>query len=52
LGFLNLGSTLAISGLDGPAAGALALSAAFGVLMFQGFRRVDRLDKFEKQLKG
>jgi len=42
LGFTNLGTTLAISGLDGPATGALALAAVFGVLMFQGFRRIDR----------
>eukprot|EP00983_Pelagomonas_calceolata_P024414 768532-Pelagomonas_calceolata.AAC.1 len=52
LGFINLGTTLAISGLDGPAAGALGLAAVFGVMMFQGFRRIDRLDKFEKDLKG
>ncbi|KAF5837683.1 ABC1 family-domain-containing protein [Dunaliella salina] len=52
LGFINLGTTLAISGLEGPAAGALGLAAVFGVKMFQGFRRIERLDKFESDLKG
>lgn len=52
LGFINLGTTLAISGLDGPAELAFGMSAVFGYFLFMGFRRIERLDKFEKDLRG
>lgn len=52
LGFTNLAVSLALGGLDGPATGALGLAAVFTVVVLQQFRRVERLDKFEKDLKG
>jgi hypothetical protein len=61
LGFLNLGALLALAATDGveahaalggPAGACLALSAVFGVLVLRGFRRVKRLDSFEKRIRG
>jgi predicted unusual protein kinase regulating ubiquinone biosynthesis (AarF/ABC1/UbiB family) len=61
LGFLNLGALLSLAATDGveahaalagPAAACLALSAVFGVLVLRGFRRVKRLDSFEKRIRG
>lgn len=51
-GFLNLGSTFALQSQAGPANLCLALSLAFGGLVTQGMRRVQRLDKFEKDING
>jgi len=52
VGLLNVGTMLALNGQEGPAATVLGLSAVFGFLLVQGFIRVDRLDKFEKDLRG
>ena len=51
-GFLNLGSNFAIQANAGPANLCLGLSLVFGVLVTQGMRRVQRLDKFEKDING
>jgi len=52
VGFLNVGTMLALNDLGGPATAALGLSALFGVLMLQGFKRIQRLEQFEKEIKG
>jgi hypothetical protein len=52
MGFLNIGTMCALQGLEGPATAALLASLVFGVLTWRGFVRVDRLDKFEKEIKG
>ncbi|GIL68808.1 hypothetical protein Vafri_22040 [Volvox africanus] len=61
MGLLNVGVMLAINAgpaaatgmnLEGPAALCLGLSAVFGSLVFRGLKRVQRLDKFEKDIKG
>jgi len=52
MGFLNVGTMFALGGFEGPAALALGLAAVFGVLTLRGFQRVDRLDKFEKDIRG
>jgi hypothetical protein len=61
LGFLNLGALLALASTDGveahaalggPAAVCLGASALFAVLLLRGFRRVKRLDSFERRIRG
>lgn len=57
IGLMNLGTTLALQGGGGgAAAGAAALcmglSAAFGVMLLLSFKRIQRLDKFEKDIRG
>lgn len=52
VGFLNVGTMLALDGRTGPAAGVLGLAGVFGVMMLLGFKRVKRLDKFEKDLRA
>ena len=52
VGFLNVGTMLALHGVGTPAGLALSLSAVCGLLMLQGFTRIDRLDKFEKDMRG
>jgi predicted unusual protein kinase regulating ubiquinone biosynthesis (AarF/ABC1/UbiB family) len=61
LGFLNLGALLALASTDGlpqhaalsgPAGLSLAVSALFGALVLRGFRRVKRLDSFERRIRG
>jgi hypothetical protein len=52
VGLLNLGAQLALAQLQGPAAVCLGLSSVFAVLMVLAFRRVQRLDKFEKEVRG
>jgi len=61
LGFLNLGALLALASTDGlgahaalgaPAACCLGVSALFGVLLLRGFRRVKRLDSFERRIRS
>lgn len=51
-GFLNLGATFALQGRAGPANLGLGLALVFGVLVSQSMRRVQRLDKFEKDING
>ncbi len=52
LGFVNLGTTLALAEHMGPAAAALTAAGVFAVSALLLFRRVNNLDKFEKQIKG
>ncbi|PNW79848.1 hypothetical protein CHLRE_08g369150v5 [Chlamydomonas reinhardtii] len=53
VGLLNVGTQLALSGgRDGAAGVVLALSAVFGGLALAGLKRVQRLDKFEKEIRG
>jgi hypothetical protein len=52
MGFLNVGTMLAMQHMGTPSAFALALSLACGLLTFNSFKRVDRLDKFEKDIRG
>ena len=48
-----MGTQLALSGgRDGAAGVVLALSAVFGGLALAGLKRVQRLDKFEKEIRG
>lgn len=51
MGFLNVGTQLALTGHSLPAGGAFVVSAICGGLVLYGFRRVKRLDKFEKSIK-
>lgn len=51
MGFLNVGTQLALAGQALPAGAAFAVSAACGAFVLLGFRRVKRLDKFEKSIK-
>jgi hypothetical protein len=52
VGLLNLGAQLALAQQQGPAGVVLGLSCVFGVLMVLGLKRVQRLDKFEKEVRG
>lgn len=53
VGLLDVGTQLALhGGLDGPAGLGYALSAVFGVFVALGLKRVQRLDKFEKEIRG
>lgn len=51
MGMLNVGVQLGLAGQGAAGGAALALSAVFGGLVLFGFRRVQRLDKFEKSIK-
>ncbi len=51
MGFLNVGTQLALAGQQLPAGAAFVVSAVCGGLVLYGFRRVKRLDKFEKSIK-
>lgn len=53
VGLLDVGTQLALhGGLEGPAGLCYALSGVFGVFVALGFKRVQRLDKFEKEIRG
>lgn len=53
VGLLDVGTQLALhGGLEGPAGLCYALSSVFGVFVALGFKRVQRLDKFEKEIRG
>jgi heme A synthase len=53
VGLLDVGTQLALhGGLEGPAGLCYALSAVFGVFVALGLKRVQRLDKFEKEIRG
>ena len=60
MGFMNVGTMLALNsaagGVGGPMQSAstvtLGFAAFFGVMVFLGFKRVNELDKFEKEIKG
>jgi hypothetical protein len=52
LGLLNLGTTLALGGHSGPAGVSLGLAALFAGLVLAGMKRVQRLDKFEKEIRS
>lgn len=51
MGTLNVGVQLALAGQAAPGGAAFALSAACGLSVALAFRRVKRLDKFEKSIK-
>lgn len=51
-GFLNVGAQLALGGLQGAASVAFSVAAVFSTLVLLGFKRVQRLDKFEREIKG
>lgn len=51
-GFLNVATQLALAGRTGPAGLVMALSAVSAGLVLFSMRRVKRLDKFEKEIKG
>lgn len=48
----NIGSQLAISGHPGWASLLLGPSLGFGYFIYRGFRRVQRIDRFEKGIRG
>ena len=52
MGLLNIGTLLALEGLPGPGQACMAGAALFAFLVFRGFKRVERLDKFEKEIRG
>ncbi|KAG1679839.1 hypothetical protein FOA52_012752 [Chlamydomonas sp. UWO 241] len=52
MGFLNIGTMLAIADKGTPAAFALAAALGCGALMLNAFMRVQRLEKFEKDIRG
>ena len=53
LGLLNLGAMLAMGHVEGPVASlCMALSCACGVLALNSIKRVQRLDQFEKEIRG
>ncbi len=49
---LNVGSQLWLSGQPGFGGALAAASGVFGVLIGLAFRRVKRIDKFEKGMRG
>lgn len=51
MGFLNVGVQLGLAGQSTAAGAALALSGVCAGFVLWGFRRVKRLDKFEKSIK-
>jgi hypothetical protein len=50
-GFLDVGTQLALQAAP-PAPVAFTLSAVFAVRLLLNMRRVQRLDRFEKRVKG
>ena len=48
----NIGSQLAISGRPGLASLLLAPAAGVAYFIYRGFKRVKRIDKFEKGIRG
>jgi len=52
VGLLNVGTQLALAGHEGPGSACFAAAGAFGVFVLLGLRRVQRLDKFEKDLRN
>lgn len=48
----NVGSQLLLGGHLGPGAALLSGSAVFGVFIGLAFRRVKRIDKFERGMRG
>jgi hypothetical protein len=51
MGLLNVGVQLALADQTAAAGATLALSSVCAVLVLLGFKRVRRLDKFEKSIK-
>lgn len=52
VGLGNMGVNLALAGQQGWAAAAFVLTGVLGVMGVLGARRISRLDKFERQIKG
>ena len=49
---VNVGSQLAASNHPGLASVLFGGSSVFGFLIYRGFKRVRRIDKFEKNIRG
>lgn len=49
---VNVGSQLAGSNHPGIASVLFGGSSVFGFLIYRGFKRVRRIDKFEKNIRG
>lgn len=49
---VNVGSQLAASNHPGLASVLFGGGSVFGFLIYRGFRRVRRIDKFEKNMRG
>lgn len=49
---VNVGSQLAASSHPGLATLLFSGSSVFGLLIYKGFKRVRRIDKFEKGIRG
>ena len=49
---VNVGSQLAASNHPGLASLLFGGSSVFGFLIYRGFKRVRRIDKFEKNIRG
>ena len=49
---VNVGSQLAASNHPGLASVLFGGSSVFGFLIYKGFKRVRRIDKFEKNIRG
>ncbi len=53
VGLLDVGTQLALhGGLEFAAGACYSLAAVFSVFVALGFKRVQRLDKFEKEIRG
>ena len=52
MGFLNVGTMLALNGMDTPATLAMAMSVLCGMQTAISFQRIKRLDQFERDIKG
>ncbi len=51
VGFMDIGTNLALANHQGPATLSMVLSCVFGVLLLRGFQRVKKLDAFERDLR-
>ena len=51
-GFLNAGITLGLAGHEVPAQAFIGFSILFGGLVTRDLKRIQRLDKFEREIRG
>lgn len=51
-GVANIATQLFLAGQSWGAGAALTVAGGFGYLVWQGFKRVKRLDAFEDKIKG
>lgn len=52
VGSADVAAQLALAGYQAPAIGLGVVAVVFAIFLGYGLRRVQRLDKFEKELKG